>query len=60
MTNDERKTHGNQVGQRDPAYNPLRYLCLVLALQILRHPWRFLLLVATVSFLGWLSGYDVR
>lgn len=31
-----------------------------LALDILRHPFKFLALVAVIAILGWLSGYDVR
>lgn len=27
---------------------------------VMRHPWRFIALIAVVAFLGWLSGYDVR
>ena len=37
-----------------------RLLRAHLLLSVLRHPWRFVLLVLAVAFMGWLSGYDAR
>lgn len=50
----------HETANTPPTPLTFKYVAAILLRDVLRHPVRFAVIMLAVSFLGWLSGYDVR